>query len=149
MATVTKRMLPVKLSALKRALYAVTGRGPTPVAAAVITPAPPAPTAAPAPLAFRDGSAPTLERVREQLEREAARAPRVPRGPNPPKRRPEGDAEEGPAPRGAGGLAERRRSAGLRPGQLDPTRVLPGTSKREQELIERKVGGRNWGAGAA
>jgi hypothetical protein len=146
MATVTKRMLPVKLSALKRALYAVTGRGPAPAAAAA------APVAAP--LAFRDGPAPTIERVREQLEREAARGPRVPRGPEPPKRPSDEDDDEAaadtkaaarPAPRGAGALAERRRAAGLRPGQMDPA-APPARTKREQELIDRKVRGPGgWG----
>lgn len=148
MATLTKRMLPLKLSALKRALYAVTGsRHRAAIAtAAAATMAPPAPSApaspatlaklpavaqgvaasAAAPLAFRDGTTITEERIRQELEA-AVRAP-LPRIPQLPS----------PAPKMARrSLEERRKAAGLKPGQLDPSVLAP--SRRDQELIDRKV----------
>ncbi|KAI8463019.1 MAG: hypothetical protein J3K34DRAFT_159529 [Monoraphidium minutum] len=136
MVTLTKRLVPLKLSALKTALYSLSGGGPRAAAAAASASAAP-----PAALAFRDGGSATLERVREELEAEAAAGPRIPAGPEPPK--PEGErpaARKAPAPRGAAGaLAERRRAAGLKPGQLDPAVVArPGLSRRERELVDRK-----------
>lgn len=153
MVTVTKRMLPLKLSALKRALYTLTGgrsaRAATAVAAALpaLTSAPTAVDASSAaPLAFRDGGAATLERIREELEAEAAAAPRLPRASELPK--PKKSPGSTPTPQSAGRLAERRRSSGLRPGQLDPA-AAPPLSRREQELIDRKSYLRNFWYAAA
>lgn len=134
MTTPTKRMLPLKLSTAKRALYALAGlasrRPATAAAAALVAPAPPAPPAPSAPAAFRDGSA-TLERVIEEIEQDAATPPRLPRGPQLPE---VPKAVEGPS------LADRRRAGGLRPGQLDPASLPSSLGRRERELLDRKVG---------
>lgn len=163
MATLTKRLVPLKLSALKTALYSISSSVSKPAAATSAAGAAAA-DAAPgaAPLAFRDGGAGagTLERVREEIARDAERGPRIPRGPEPPRKPKRGDDEDtekaeakapapvpapqtAKAPRGpaaaGGALAERRRAAGLRPGQLDPSVAAPGLSRRDRELEERKV----------
>lgn len=138
MATVTKRMLPLKLSAFKSALYALTGRAGRTAAAAsaaagTLPPRSPTPMAGgAAPLAFRGGAS-TLERVVEDIEADIAASPRIPNGPSPLL-----PPAKSPAPRSAGALADKRRSAGLRPGQLDPASLAP-LSRREQELLDRKV----------
>jgi hypothetical protein len=145
MATLTKRLVPLKLGAIKKALYSVSApsRNRATVAASAAPVAQRAAEAGGAPLAFRDGGADTLERIREELEAEAARGPRIPSGPGGPDEedKPATKAKAQPTPRNPAALAERRRAAGLKPGQLDPAVLAPGgLSRREKELIDRKVG---------
>jgi Rieske [2Fe-2S] domain len=158
MMTLSKRMLPVRLGAIKRAVYmlAMSGAGQPTAAtanAASATAAPlaftdtaVAPSTAAAPLAFTDTA---VADVIADIEAQAAAPPRrLPQLPVPaPPSTPTGKAP--PATGRRPPLADRRAQRGLRPGQLDPAAAPPRFDHRTRELLERKSYLRNFWYAAA
>jgi hypothetical protein len=152
MVTLPKRMLPVRLTDVKRAMYAaVAGKqlrsslaAPTTAAAPAATPSRPVAAAASvvqapaAPLQFVD--APVADAVGDITARARQPLPKAPqmpgeqtmlRPPPPaPGTRPASDA-----------LRAKRAGKALRPGQLDPDSLF---SRRAQEVVDRKAYLRNF-----
>jgi hypothetical protein len=151
MVTLPKRMLPVRLTDVKRAVYAmVMGKqlrgalaDPSTAAPAAATPSRPVAAAARladapvAPLQFVD--APVADAVGDITAR--ARQP-LPKAPQLPEDRVLRPAPPAPGTRPASdALRARRADKALRPGQLDPDSLF---SRRAQEAADRKAYLRNF-----
>lgn len=130
MATLSKKMLPIKLNFFKRMFYAMSVTGLKPALSGL--PAPvvrPAVQSAEVPIISATSSAgplqftsSTIDQVLQDIETEAARAPQLPSWPKAPEQKKD--------------LQQRRRDRKLLPGQWDPD-ASP-FSKREKELVDRK-----------